>query len=86
MTISKRRLKKIAAIKDSAINYSDIPGLDAGFWKRAKLVLPEPKKAISLRVDPDVLQWFRSQGRGYQSLMTAVLRSYVEAARRLPSA
>jgi len=38
------------------------------------------KRAISLRVDPDVLDWFRSQGPGYQTHMNAVLRAYVTAA------
>ncbi|NJK73178.1 MAG: BrnA antitoxin family protein [Microcoleus sp. SU_5_6] len=36
------------------------------------------KQAISLRVDRDVLEWFKNQGKGYQSLMNAVLRSYAE--------
>jgi uncharacterized protein (DUF4415 family) len=44
--------------------------------------LPLPKEAISLRVDHDVLEWFRSTGKGYQSLMNAVLRSYVEAKKK----
>lgn len=79
MSISKKRLREIRAIKDSDIDYSEIPELGASFWKKARLVMPEPKKAISLRVDRGVLDWFRSQGSGYQSLMNAVLKSFVEA-------
>jgi len=42
---------------------------------------PQPvKKAISLRVDPEVLAWFRAQGSGWQTRMNAVLRAYKEAA------
>ncbi len=41
-----------------------------------------PKRAISLRVDPDVLEWFRAQGAGWQTRMNAVLRAYKEAAAR----
>ena len=41
-----------------------------------------PKRAISLRVDPDVLEWFRKQGTGWQTRMNAVLRAYKEAASR----
>lgn len=41
-----------------------------------------PKRAISLRVDPDVLEWFRAQGTGWQTRMNAVLRAYKEAASR----
>lgn len=82
MTISRKRLKFIASIKDSQIDYSDLSELGDSFWKKAKLVMPENKKAISLRVDNDVLRWFKAKGKGYQSLMNAVLRTYVEAARR----
>ncbi|WP_211307058.1 BrnA antitoxin family protein [Roseinatronobacter thiooxidans] len=48
-------------------------------WTRAELVTPEPKKAISLRVDPDVLEFFKSQGAGYQTRMNAVLRAWMDA-------
>ena len=79
MSTYKSRLKKVAAIKDSGIDYSDIPELDPAFWKKAKLIKPQTKKAISLRVDSDVLQWFKAQGKGYQSLMNTVLRTFVKA-------
>ena len=78
MTISPKRLKELENIPESAIDTSDIPELDASFWATAKLVQPMTKQAISLRVDRDVLDWFKSQGKGYQSLMNAVLRSYLE--------
>ena len=78
MTISLKRLEELENIPESAIDTSEIPELDASFWTQAKLVTPQTKSAISLRVDRDVLDWFKSQGKGYQSLMNAVLRSYVE--------
>lgn len=53
--------------------------LGEDFWKDAKVVMPRTKQAISLRVDADVLDWFKSQGPGYLSRMNAVLRSFVEA-------
>ena len=40
----------------------------------------EPKASVSLRIDADVLEWFKSQGEGYQTRMNAVLRAYKEAA------
>jgi uncharacterized protein (DUF4415 family) len=49
------------------------------FWSKAKLVMPRTKEAVSLRVDADVLEWFKSQGPGYLTRMNAVLRSFVEA-------
>jgi uncharacterized protein (DUF4415 family) len=65
------------------------PELDADWFKGARLVTPAPKVAISLRVDPDVLAWFKAQGPRYQSRMNAVLRAYKEhhsAARGKPRA
>lgn len=52
-----------------------------GFWDAAVWVGPEdlPKKLLSLRIDPDVIDWFRSQGPGYQTRMNAVLRRYMQA-------
>jgi uncharacterized protein (DUF4415 family) len=48
------------------------------FFARA-ILWPGPKKQITLRLDPDVLTFFRKQGRGYQSTINAVLRKYVES-------
>ena len=55
--------------------------LDEAFWARARVVEPQQKRAISLRVDLDVLEWFRETGKGYQTRMNAVLRAYMEAQR-----
>lgn len=83
MPISKKRLAEIEAVPDTAIDTSDIPEMDAAFFAAAKLVLPPSvgKKAVSLRVDEDVLQWFKAQGKGYSSHMNAVLRAYMLAHR-----
>lgn len=66
-------------MKDSEIDYSDIPELDEEFFKNAKVVLPEPKTAVSIRLDKDVLAWFKKQGGGYQTKINAVLKTYVKA-------
>jgi uncharacterized protein (DUF4415 family) len=47
-------------------------------WSDAVLVIPAKKKAISIRVDEDVLDYFKSEGDGYQRRINAVLRSYVQ--------
>jgi uncharacterized protein (DUF4415 family) len=47
-------------------------------WSDAVLMIPARKKAISIRVDEDVLDYFKSQGDGYQRRMNAVLRSYMQ--------
>lgn len=74
---------ELAAMPDEDIDYSDAPELDEAFWQRARvLVPPAPKQQLTLRVDGDVLDWFRAQGRGYQTRMNAVLRAYYESRRR----
>lgn len=72
-------LKRLDAMSDKDIDYSDIPALDDGFWKDAKLVIPPSKEQLTVRFDEDIIAWFRSQGRGYQTRMNAVLRAYVSA-------
>jgi len=66
----------------------ELAELPAGFWDEAVVVVPAAKQAISLRVDEDVLAWFRAQGPRYQSRMNAVLRSFMaehrKRARRRP--
>lgn len=58
--------------------------LDADFWAKARVVMPAAEKApVNLRVDRDVLDWFRAQGKGHLTRMNAVLRSYVEAQKQL---
>ena len=51
-------------------------------WSRASAEMPQPKAVLNLRVDRDVLEFFRREGRGYQTKINAVLRSYVEQMRR----
>ncbi len=85
--MSEKNWKKISetdwaapeAMTDEDIDFSDIPRTEKGFFKDAQLRLPKPKETITLRVDPDVLAWYKSQGRGYQTRMNAVLRMYMEA-------
>lgn len=79
MPISKKRLAEIEAIKDEDINLQDTPELDEAFFSRAKLVMPKgvSKKTVTMRLDDDVLEWFKSQGKGHLTRMNAVLRAYM---------
>lgn len=79
MSTLKERIQKINKIKDSEIDYSDIPELDDNFWKNAVVVQPRKKTAITLRLDTDTLEWFKHQGRGYQTVINSVLKSYMNA-------
>ena len=76
--MTKEQWKRFHAMEDEEIDTSDILELNENMWKNAKVVMPTHKKAISLRVDEDILNWFKEHGKGYQSLMNAVLRSYYE--------
>ena len=57
---------------------SDVAGLD---WTQARLAMPQRKESIHLRLDPEVLAWYRLQGQGYLTRMNAVLRAYMDAHR-----
>jgi uncharacterized protein (DUF4415 family) len=54
---------------------------DAAWLRGARIVIPEPKKAVSIRLDRDITEWFQRQGKGYQTRVNAVLRAYVDARR-----
>jgi len=74
---SKTDWKRINAMTDEDIDLTESPELDAAFFKEA-VTWPTHKKQITLRLDPDVLEFFKSQGRGYQTAINKVLRRYVE--------
>jgi uncharacterized protein (DUF4415 family) len=77
---------KVWAMKESDIRYTkDAPRTTKKFWANAiahrGLPVPPRKKQIALRVDEDVLEWFKAQGEGYQTRMNAVLREFRDAHR-----
>jgi len=88
--VSKQNLKKqsrtdwarVDALRDQEIDYSEIPELGDDFFKSAVLRMPEPKALVTLRLDRDVLEWFKKQGPRYQTRINALLRAYVEAKKR----
>ncbi len=75
----KSDLKRIDAMSDEDIDYSDIPPLDDKFFEQAQVVVPPGKKQLTLRLDADVLAWLKSLGPKYQTRINAILRSYYEA-------
>ena len=72
-------MKRLDKMQDKDIDYSDIPEFDEAFLRSVEMKITPEKKPISLRVDADVLDWMKSQGKGYQSRINAILRSYYEA-------
>jgi uncharacterized protein (DUF4415 family) len=76
---SRTNWARIDAIKNSEIDTSDIPEQSKAFFKRAVLRLPEPKTAVTIRLDRQILNWFKAKGPGYQTRINALLRAYMEA-------
>jgi uncharacterized protein (DUF4415 family) len=72
----KKRMEYLRNMKDEDIDFSDIPELDDDFWKNARLEVIIKKKLLSVRLDEDIIDWFKSKGPGYQTHMNAVLRHY----------
>jgi len=68
-------------IEEAVRNDPDAVPLDFD-WSEAVLVIPPKKKAISIRVDEDVLDYFKKEGAGYQRRINAVLRSYMQQKRK----
>lgn len=73
-----------ARLEALPIDYSDIPELPDDFWSQHPPAVREKKRLVTLRLDADVLRFFRARGSGYQREMNAVLRSYMEAQSREP--
>jgi uncharacterized protein (DUF4415 family) len=65
-------------MQDSDIDTSEMPELDDTFFARAQLHVP-PKKAVTMRLDADVLTWLKEQGQGYQTRINTLLRAYMQA-------
>jgi uncharacterized protein (DUF4415 family) len=64
----------IASIKADADDVHAEPD-----WTQVTMGVPLPKDHINIRIDHDVLEWFKANGRGYQTLMNNVLRAFVQA-------
>jgi len=75
--------ERLSTMKDEEINLIDSPELDSSFFENATLKLPELKKSVNIRIDSDVLEWYKHQGPGYQTRMNAVLRMYMKTKREI---
>jgi uncharacterized protein (DUF4415 family) len=81
-------LEALAARPDSEIDFSDIPEMTDEQWKTAERghFYRPVKRQITARVDADVLEWLKSQGKGYQSRINAILRREMLTALRAAAA
>ena len=78
----KSDLARIDKLRDDDLDYSDIPELDEDVFSQPLVPWPPRKASITIRVDADVLAWFKDQGRGYQTRINQVLRRYMDVAAR----
>lgn len=81
--ITKLSLSELANRKGRTRN--DAPegaALGDDFWSQARIVEPHNKKSIHLRIDADVLDFFKAQGKGHLTRMNAVLKAYADAHRK----
>ncbi len=75
--------KRVRALTDAQICSAiakdpDAAPTDEAFWKTARVVLPRSKKTVTMRLDADLLEWFRTR-RGYQTRINAILRAYMNS-------
>lgn len=75
--------QRFDALQDEDIDLSDVPEITPEMFAKAVvrrgLKSPPGKQQITIRLDADVLKWFRAQGEGYQTRINALLRAYMEA-------
>lgn len=80
---SQTNWERIDALADEDIDFSDVPEVPAEMFARSVVrrgLKPVRRKAqLTLRVDSDVLEWYKKQGSGYQTKINALLRAYMEA-------
>ena len=75
--------EELKTLRDEDIDLSDIPEQTGGGWRRVSELVPaENKQQITLRLDADVIEFFRATGRRYQSRMNAALREYINAQKK----
>jgi uncharacterized protein (DUF4415 family) len=82
---SKTDWERIDAMTDEDLDYSDNPPLDEDFFSEA-ITWRGNKQQITLRLDQDVLDFYRKQGKGYQTMINSVLRKYMEAQKKRKTA
>jgi uncharacterized protein (DUF4415 family) len=78
------RLRRVSDADIARTAPTELRAIPPDFWHDARVVTPVSKQAISIRLDTDVIDWFRASGPKYQSRINAVLRSYVEQVAESP--
>jgi uncharacterized protein (DUF4415 family) len=86
-TIVRHSLSEVRATRERGEDKTspdalEAESLGADFWSSARVVMPRGKTSVHLRLDSDVVEWFKANGKGHLTRMNAVLKAYVEAQKR----
>ena len=86
-TIVRHSLSQVRTMRERGEDKTrpDAPeaeSLGVDFWKSARVVMPSGKTSVHLRLDSDIVEWFKANGKGHLTRMNSVLRAYVEAQKR----
>jgi len=84
-TKSKTDFARLDKLKDEEIDYSDAPAITPEMFAKSIVrrgLKPRTKTQLTLRVDSDVLDWYKQQGRGYQTKINMLLRAYMQEHQR----
>ena len=82
---SRTNWEALEAMEDEDIDYSDIPPLTEEFFERATLRIPTSQAHRLVQIDPDILDWFKSQSGEYRAVINSVLRRHIENSGEQPT-
>jgi len=81
----RRELEALDRLPDDQIDFSDVPRMTEKDWKRPHYVglhFYPGKRSVTIRLDKDVVKWFKAKGKGWQTKMNWVLRLYFASHRK----
>ena len=90
--IRRASLTELRQMKDNGLLQTDLPEIEGpppgeelpdDFWDNARIVFPKQPRSVHLKLDPDVFDYFKRQGKGHLTRMQEVLRAYVNAQKRI---
>jgi uncharacterized protein (DUF4415 family) len=83
-SLSEIKAKRARGEDQTRSDAPEAEPLGEDFWKQARVVTPRGKTSVHLRLDSDIVEWFKAHGKGHLTRMNAVLRAYVDAHSRNP--
>ena len=83
-SLSEIKARRARGEDQTRADAPEAESLGEDFWKQARVVMPRGKTSVHLRLDSDIVDWFKTRGRGHLTRMNAVLRAYVDAHRNTP--